>query len=103
MKTAGITDAGYSTSHSISPWNGRSRPTHSKGMRNSLAAARRLSHELPTISVCGALVSEFVADALIRQFYGVEYEFAREQIGSAKAHRFSQDSIYLGERQLLRL
>ena len=58
---------------------------------------------MSSISMCGLLVSEFVADALIRQFYGVEYEFAGEEIGSAKAHRFSQDSIYLRQRQLLRL
>lgn len=47
-------------------------------------------------------MSEFVADALIRQFYGIEYEFAGEEIGSAKAHRFSQYSIYFGESQLFR-
>ena len=58
---------------------------------------------MSSISVCGPLVSEFVADALIRQFYGVEYEFAGEEIGSAKAHRFSQDSIYFGEGQLFGL
>ena len=58
---------------------------------------------MSSISGCGPLVSEFGADTLIRQLYGVEYEFAGEEIGSAKAHRFSQDSIYLGQRQLLRL
>ena len=46
------------------------------------------------------LWSEFVADAFIRQFYGVEYEFASEEIGPAKAHRFSQHSIYLGQGKL---
>ena len=58
---------------------------------------------MSSIPVCRPLVSEFVADALIRQFYGIKYEFAGEEIGSAKAHCFSQDSIYLGQRQLLRL
>ena len=55
---------------------------------------------MSSISVCGPLVSEFVADAFIRQFYGVEYEFAGEEIGPAKAHRFSQHSIYLRQCKL---
>jgi len=49
------------------------------------------------------LWSEFVADALVREFYGIEHKFARQEIGSAKAHRFSQDSIYFGEGQLFGL
>jgi len=44
-----------------------------------------------------------VADALVREFYGIEHKFARQEIGSAKAHRFSQHSIYFGEGQLFRL
>ena len=48
-------------------------------------------------------MSELISDAVVREFYGIEHKFARQEIGSAKAHRFSQHSIYFGEGQLFRL
>lgn len=34
------------------------------------------------------LVSELISNAFIREFYGIEYEFACREIRSAKTHRF---------------
>ena len=34
------------------------------------------------------LVSKLTSDAFVREFYGIEHKFARQEIGSAKAHRF---------------
>ena len=47
-------------------------------------------------------MSELIANAFVRKFYGTEHKFAGREIGSAKTHRFSQHSIYFGERELFR-
>jgi hypothetical protein len=49
------------------------------------------------------LVRELIADTFVRKFYGIEYEFASQEVGAAEAHRFSQHSIYFSEGQLFRL
>ena len=58
---------------------------------------------MSSTSIRPKLVSKLITDAIVREFYGVEHKFARQEIGSAKAHRFGQHSIYFGEGQLFGL